>query len=355
MYRQATRGTKESSAEDFALIRDRLAPLHTDGRSVALLHHFGKLTELSKERAPGERMAGSGAMHGALDIGVYITRSQDKARRLRLEVETRDFAAPDAATVALVGTGSGPHGGFTYADTATYELLAVDDEGVDRAAQLDELFRDGVWRTQRELVIALGAGTDDIHDTLVASPERFRRIEKELAVRVGRSSTAKPWGTVAMLRELDPDAQLPLVDEGALAPTAPSAPLPSSAAEQAGALAALPVGEAACCAPACCGRQRCPAAECTRARLRARRPPRRRRSSRRGRRLVTRSSIVGFYDRRGVWRELRDPDSRASSRQLLWLNANGMLDVVPHRHQLEPITRGEAAAAIADIHAEDGV
>lgn len=63
---------------------------------------------------------------------------------------------------------------------------------------------------------------------------------------------------------------------------------------------------------------------------------------------MTRRSIVGFPDRRGAWRELRDPDARATGRQLMWLNAHGMLDVVPHPFHFEPIAKGEAAAAIAD-------
>ena len=64
-------------------------------------------------------MAGTGAMYGALDVGFLITRSESGARRMRVEVEARDFAAPDALGVVIDGTGSGEHGGFTYTDTAT--------------------------------------------------------------------------------------------------------------------------------------------------------------------------------------------------------------------------------------------
>ena len=69
---------------------------------------------------------------------------------------------------------------------------------------------------------------------------------------------------------------------------------------------------------------------------------------------MTRPSIRGFLDRRtGVWRELRDPDKPATGRQLAWLNRRGQLDVVPHPHQFEVITMGEAAAAIDDAVARD--
>ena len=61
---------KENAQEDFAALRSNLAELLEDGRSLAFLHHFTKTSETSKERTPGERMSGSGAMYGALDIGI---------------------------------------------------------------------------------------------------------------------------------------------------------------------------------------------------------------------------------------------------------------------------------------------
>lgn len=45
---------------------------------------------------------------------------------------------------------------------------------------------------------------------------------------------------------------------------------------------------------------------------------------------------------------------REERRQLLKLNAIGMLDVVPHSYQLEPITKGEAAAAIDEARRRTG-
>lgn len=69
--------------------------------------------------------------------------------------------------------------------------------------------------------------------------------------------------------------------------------------------------------------------------------------------MSRRRSIMGYEDARGVWHDLRDPDGPATGKQLLWLCHNGMLDLVPHRHQVEPITSGEAASAIADVMARD--
>jgi hypothetical protein len=110
---------QENSAEDFARIRAGLDPLLAAGRTVLLLHHFGKASDTLRERSPGERMAGTGAMYGALDVGYLIAQSSDGATRMRVDVEARDFAAPDALAIQLTGNGSGPHGGFTYTDTVT--------------------------------------------------------------------------------------------------------------------------------------------------------------------------------------------------------------------------------------------
>lgn len=212
VLRQAVRGVNESSAEDFATVRDALEPLLAESRSVAVLHHFGKLSETQKERTPGERMAGSGAMYGALDVGLFITRSENGARRLRLELEARDFATPDALGVVIVGSGSGEHGGFTYRDAAEFVLDASAAEERDHAAELEALFHDGEWRTEPELASkarGLAANKDAIREALKAHPERFVRIEGELAKLVGRRSDAKPWGTVEMLRLLEAEKVAP--------------------------------------------------------------------------------------------------------------------------------------------------
>jgi AAA domain len=194
---------RENVAEDFALVRDGLEPMLAAGRTVALLHHFGKLNETQKERSPGERMAGTGAMYGALDVGFLITRSDNGARRLRVDVEARDFAAPDALGVVILGTGTGQHGGFTYADTATLAIDPAATEDRDLADEIETLFGDGVWRTAKEIAgkkSGIGANVDDVREALAGAPDRFAQVD---GVRVGRHATAKPWGTFAMLAELD--------------------------------------------------------------------------------------------------------------------------------------------------------
>jgi len=214
----------ENSAEDFARVRDSLEPMLVAGRSVAPLHHFGKLTDTQKERSPGERMAGTGAMHGAADVAFYITKSESGTRRLRVEIEARDFAAPEALGVAIVGTGSGEHGGFRYVDRAQFVLDPTAAEDRDLVAELEELFGDEKWRTREEAskkAGGIGANKDEVLAALSGSPERFVQVEGK---RVDRHVNAKPWGTIAMLRDLDRLAQPPEPDE----PDSPVRNLPNN-------------------------------------------------------------------------------------------------------------------------------
>jgi hypothetical protein len=223
---------RENIAEDFAQVRDGLEPMLAGGRTVALLHHFGKLTETQKERSPGERMAGTGAMYGALDVGLLITKSESGARRMRVEVEARDFAAPDALGVVILGEGSGEHRGFTYTDKATLAIDPAAAEGRDLAAELERLFGEltadpeaelkTVWLTLGELASkehGIGANKDDLLDVLEGSPDRFVQVEPQ---RVGRHKTAKPWGTVAMLANLEKAEKVDQTSEP------PGPPSPSS-------------------------------------------------------------------------------------------------------------------------------
>lgn len=111
---------KENSNDEFRDLLRALQPLQATGCAIAMLHHFGKLTEISRDRSPGERMAGAGAMYGAFDVGVFITGSDDGGRRLRLEFETRDLANPEPHGVYLAGDPTGKNGGFIYTDAAAW-------------------------------------------------------------------------------------------------------------------------------------------------------------------------------------------------------------------------------------------
>src|SRR5262249_38336447 len=88
VLRRAARLKENDQAAVDALINN-LQPLLARA-SLCLLHHFVKLSELSKEREPGERVSGSGALFGALDTAIYITGSERGARRLRLAFDGRD-------------------------------------------------------------------------------------------------------------------------------------------------------------------------------------------------------------------------------------------------------------------------
>ncbi len=122
---------KENDASEFAHFRILLEDTLRIS-SVALLHHFTKLSEISKERTPAERMSGSGAMFGALDVGMFITGSDDHARRLKISFDGRDIAMPDPISVYLEGDGTGPNRGLTFSDTAfwSYDIQEVQEDNV---------------------------------------------------------------------------------------------------------------------------------------------------------------------------------------------------------------------------------
>lgn len=120
---------KENEASSFMELVDLLQPLNDAGIALGMLHHFNKVNEQTSQRTPAERMAGSGAMFGALDVGLFITKSENGARKLTVHTDIRDLAAPQKFLVNIVGTGSGQYGGFTYLDTAQ---LQMEDAPLDK-------------------------------------------------------------------------------------------------------------------------------------------------------------------------------------------------------------------------------
>ena len=112
-------------ATDISRLLRLLSPLTSSGVSVEFLHHYVKLTETRQQRAAADRMSGSGALRGHLDVGVFITRYEPTERRMRVEYELRDGVALDPVGLRLDGVGTGPYGGFTYHDTVR---LVVEDK-----------------------------------------------------------------------------------------------------------------------------------------------------------------------------------------------------------------------------------
>lgn len=109
----------ENSASDFSKLMHNLRPMLNDGVSIAMLHHFSKWGDTNAGRSPGDRMVGTGAMRGALDVGLYLTQVSGVTR---VDSEARDLTMPDTFNWSLAGFGSGANGGFTYRDTCTLKL-----------------------------------------------------------------------------------------------------------------------------------------------------------------------------------------------------------------------------------------
>lgn len=198
---------KENDSSEFSYLRSLLEPAlaHT---SIALLHHFTKLSETSKERTPAERMSGSGAMYGALDVGVFITGSEDHARKLRIEFDGRDIAMPDTMSVYLEGAGSGPNGSLLYTDTAFWrgdiDEVNEDDVKVPPTAVLEIVKARGEIQ-RRDLIAALQDALPD------AKP---RTIENRIdALRNARPPTLVQAGNRKGWYAIAPQPQPPQIAE----------------------------------------------------------------------------------------------------------------------------------------------
>lgn len=202
---------RENDAAEFGSLMDGLAGLRSGDRVLALLHHFGKLTELQQDRSPGERMAGSGAMQGELDVGLYITGSENRARTLRLEFECRNTASPEPMGVELLGEATGEHGTFLYTDAITVDVSSqipgdrelkappkaiaewIRDRG-GRATPLDIKkhfdIADGTLRERREGLAALGI----LHTRGLYFDGAQPAPAEPAALRVGPTAGQEPLG-----------------------------------------------------------------------------------------------------------------------------------------------------------------
>lgn len=160
-------------AGDFAQLVRNLDALPRAGRATAFCHHFNKWGETSKNRTVAERMAGSGALFGALDVGLFIATAENGARLMQLEVESRDLAAPLPFGARLEGVGSGPNGGFTYRDTIEVATEGRPPGGrpvtksIEMAEAVLELRRGEPSISRAETARRLGVGRD--HGTFRAA------------------------------------------------------------------------------------------------------------------------------------------------------------------------------------------
>lgn len=177
---------KENDATEFSDLRVNLEPLLARNVSLALLHHFIKTSEISKDRTPGERMSGSGAMYGALDVAIYITGSEDNARALRLEFEARDISSPSTLGVRLEGNGTGPNGGLTYRDKAWWTTTeAPDEDDVDVPA---EMIRDWLLENGPATRSQIAAAFEISEKTVARREIRLLQMNVTATRRLGKAT-----------------------------------------------------------------------------------------------------------------------------------------------------------------------
>lgn len=139
------------------------------GCTVAIVHHTGKASLDTKGRRPGQRLRGSGAIHGSTDSGVYLSDTKGDGRaefvntvdpevkgarsagRFTLSLSVTDDDQGEAVratwTVSRDGTGAGPVQPID--DSPGPERDAADDRKV--LQRVTELHRKGERRSMRQL------------------------------------------------------------------------------------------------------------------------------------------------------------------------------------------------------------
>lgn len=93
----------EDKSDEMSPVMRRLRLLgELCGATVAVAHHAGKPTADTAKRRPGQRMRGSGAIHGATDSGIYIgVRGGDGIGRFDLDVDSEIKGARSAGGFEL--------------------------------------------------------------------------------------------------------------------------------------------------------------------------------------------------------------------------------------------------------------
>lgn len=189
---RAATSMRENEAADFNHLRRLLMPLIEQGRSLALLHHFIKVSEIGRARVPREKMSGTGALGGAADVGIYIVSPANAERSMRVSFEMRDIASPAPLNLLLDGKGSGPNGSLTYEDSAE---LRVDNNAAssisngDYVAQIWEHLGEHPASTADEIRQVIGKHRDATKRLLESNPTRFVRVPPP----PGRKSNAQCW------------------------------------------------------------------------------------------------------------------------------------------------------------------
>jgi hypothetical protein len=169
---------KENDASEFAALRMNLESTLRVA-SVGILHHFVKLSETSKERTPAERMSGTGAIYGALDVGMFITGTEDHERKIRIEFEGRDIAMPDPTWARLEGSGTGSNAGFVYADRAWWsgnldEVMAEKVQATDSIIEF--MGRNGGKARKGELYLNVDDASESTVDRRVRELVKLKKL-----------------------------------------------------------------------------------------------------------------------------------------------------------------------------------
>ncbi|MCC6994808.1 MAG: AAA family ATPase [Deltaproteobacteria bacterium] len=164
--------------------------------AVMVVHHMAKLTEVNKR--PGQRMRGSGALHGWVDSALYLAKGAGED--VAVHVEHRGAPTPSAFGFAVRRAGMEGHESLTLERTSGVPSKAP---GVDLERGL-RIIREAPRPISADAFRKAFGNHDDADDTLakLRAANAVKQVSYQGEDVNGKARTFKGW-TVATPGEAD--------------------------------------------------------------------------------------------------------------------------------------------------------
>jgi len=197
---------EENSNDEVSRLLRGLREVAGEGPTVLLVQHFGKSSQETSSRRPGQRIRGASAFHAALDSGIYLERGRgSQATQVTLESKD-DVPAPtfSFAWPSLVDGKSGAQLEWRDGDEADVEKVA------DLGRKLAKFISTSPGITRRDLQSRIGRQREAVGNALHwAEDQRLIHRQQEEV----RSSSGRRVRRDAFHPGPGPEQAGPLIDE----------------------------------------------------------------------------------------------------------------------------------------------
>lgn len=166
---------EEDKRDSMAPIMKRLRVIgQVLGCAVLFVHHATKVNADTSRRRPGQRMRGSGAIHGAVDFGVYLDFDAERSSKDRFvngvhsEVKGARSAGEFELTLQVVDDAAGHarEASWSIGERRTVADKKADETEDKLATVVQKLFDHGAPMTRDDLKRRVGGGTDVLQRTI---------------------------------------------------------------------------------------------------------------------------------------------------------------------------------------------